>query len=118
MSRFHRILRTSTLALLPTGGRHQVARAVVQNAVSVLLCACVWLLLARALPAEAGGQVNNCSNDLQFTTALGGGGPVTFNCGSATITLASTKLITQNTTIDGANLITLSGGGLRRLFVV
>jgi predicted outer membrane repeat protein len=88
------------------------------TSLALALATLLWLLLARALPAEAGGQVNNCSNDVEFTTALGGGGSVTFNCGTATITLASTKTITQNTTIDGGNVITLSGGGVRRLLIV
>jgi hypothetical protein len=94
---YHGIVRSTTLALL--------------------LVVLLSLLLAHALPAEAGGNVSNCT-DAGLTTALGGGGSVTFSCGPATITLDSTKQIIQNTTIDGGNIITLSGGTANRLFVV
>ena len=51
----------------------------------------------------------------------GGGfdGTVTFNCGgSATITVTATKTIDSNTSIDGGGLITISGGGSKRVFLV
>ena len=57
-----------------------------------------------------------------FNTALAavqtGGGALTFNCGTATITFTSQKTITGNVIIDGGNAITLSGGGATRHFVV
>jgi hypothetical protein len=62
--------------------------------------------------------VTNCSNDSQFSTALVGGGTITFNCGTATIILSSTKTISASTTINGGGKITLSGNSARRLFVV
>ncbi len=90
-------------------------------ALALLFVMLLWLLVARALPSEAAGQVINC-NDAGLTQALGGGGAVTFNCNGAnapaTLVLGTTKVITQNTTIDGGNVITLSGGGTTRLFQV
>jgi fibronectin type 3 domain-containing protein len=48
-----------------------------------------------------------------FEQALVAGGVVTFNCGPAPyrLVLSSTKSITQDTVIDGGNLVTLDGGG-------
>ena len=48
-----------------------------------------------------------------FAEAIAAGGVVTFHCGSAAyrLVLSSTKSITQDTVIDGGNLVTLDGGG-------
>jgi hypothetical protein len=62
--------------------------------------------------------VTDCSNDNQFSSALAGGGTITFNCGVATIVLSSTKTITTYTKVIGGDKITLSGGGARQLFDV
>ncbi len=68
--------------------------------------------------------VNNCSNDSELRTDLttmqnGGGGMLTFNCGTVTITLGSQlPEIKTNTTIDGGGKITLSGLSAVRLFNV
>jgi hypothetical protein len=45
---------------------------------------------------------------------------VTFSCGSGpvTITITSTKMVAQDTTIDGGGLITISGGGTVEVFAV
>jgi hypothetical protein len=65
------------------------------------------------------GTAGSCTESA-LDTALTGGGAVTFDCGGGpvTITLTATKSITTATTIDGANLITLSGGGTVKLFDV
>ena len=53
------------------------------------------------------------------TVQTGGGGTITFNCGgAATITFSDQKILLENTTIDGAGKITLSGGKKTRLFLV
>lgn len=67
---------------------------------------------------NAGGTVTNCTDDSQFSSMLGGGGTVTFNCGNATVVLSSTKTIAANTTIDGGGKITLSGDSTYRHFIV
>jgi fibronectin type 3 domain-containing protein len=48
-----------------------------------------------------------------FEQAIAAGGVVTFNCGPSPyrLVLSSTKSITQDTVIDGGNLVTLDGGG-------
>ena len=48
-----------------------------------------------------------------FQAAIAAGGVVTFNCGPSPykLVLSSTKSITQDTVIDGGNLVTLDGGG-------
>jgi predicted outer membrane repeat protein len=84
--------------------------------VAFLLTALV-VLLVRA-PVDAASVVTNCTNDTDFSNQLTGGGTVTFNCGTATVALGSTKTIAANTTIDGGGTITLSGNTVRRLFVV
>ena len=69
-------------------------------------------------PSHASGTVSNCANDTAFSSALSGGGLVTFACGATTIALSSTKAIAANTTIDGGHAVTLSGGHSLRLFEV
>ena len=85
------------------------------------------LLVTRTRLIYAADQVvNNCSNDDELRADLtamqsGSGGTLTFNCGTATITLdalAALPAITKNTTIDGADKITLSGGNSTRVFRV
>lgn len=79
------------------------------------------LAIVSGHPAQAGGVVGNGTpascNEATFSQALVGGGVVTFNCGINPVTIRVTeKVITTNTTIDGAgNLITLSGGGTNRV---
>jgi hypothetical protein len=48
-----------------------------------------------------------------FEAAIAAGGVVTFHCGALPyrLVLSSTKSITQDTVIDGGNLVTLDGGG-------
>ena len=101
----------------------------------------VWLLLAYApvmqaseasttvrLPAptksasetpatvQAAGEVTACSDDVEFSSKLAGGGFVSFNCGGshaqAVIPLSSYKAISLNTTIDGGGVVTLDGHNL------
>ncbi len=74
--------------------------------------------------ALAGGVVGtgvptSCT-EAALDAALGGGGAVSFNCGASpvTITAARPKVIATSTNLDGAGLITLSGGGTTRLFLV
>jgi predicted outer membrane repeat protein len=67
------------------------------------------------------GTPGSCT-ETAFVTALTAAGTITFKCGSSpvTITLTSTKTISSNVsvTIQGGNLITLSGGGTTSLFTV
>ncbi|MFI5166294.1 MAG: choice-of-anchor Q domain-containing protein [Thermoanaerobaculales bacterium] len=76
-------------------------------------------VLFTATAALASGTVTTC-DDAHLTTALSGGGTVTFNCGAGptTITLATRKTISAATTIDGGGLVTLDGGGAIGLFTV
>jgi predicted outer membrane repeat protein len=65
--------------------------------------------------APDGGVVGNGTpgscTESALTIALAGGGNVTFNCGGpTTISIASVKTITQNTSINGGDSITLTGG--------
>lgn len=76
-----------------------------------------------AAPAQAAGLVGNGTpascTEAALTTALAGGGTVSFNCGaSATILVLSEKIINQNTVIQGGGTITLTGGLATRLFRV
>lgn len=85
--------------------------------VCAALLALAWLAAAALPSSRAGGVVGSGTpascTEAALTTALAGGGLVTFNCGSAphTITVTAAKLITTATTIDGGGLVTLSGGG-------
>lgn len=76
-------------------------------------------------PVYAADQVvNDCSNDTELRNDLtamqaGGGGTLTFNCGTASIPLTGVlPLITNNATINGGGTITLSGTNSGRLFYI
>lgn len=80
------------------------------------------ILTTTSKPAHASGVVGtgtpgSCT-EVVLNNVLVGGGNVTFNCGSSpvTITVSREKVILANTLIDGGNLITLSGGGITRIF--
>jgi hypothetical protein len=74
--------------------------------------------IAFAAGTVGSGTPASCTESA-LNTALAGGGAVSFNCGGpVTIILTSTKVITTNTQIDGAGLITLSGNNVSRLFTV
>src|SRR5262249_53719986 len=68
------------------------------------------------------GTGASCTEAALNTCLPGGGsfdGTVTFACGgAATITVTSTKTISADTTFDGGNLITISGGGMVGVFSV
>jgi hypothetical protein len=101
----------------------------VRKLISSLVIACALLgaaLLSSTRTAHAADQVvNNCSNDAELRSDLylmegiGGGGTLTFNCGTAVITLTSGVLptINVNTTINGGNAITLRGSGDRIFYI-
>src|SRR5579859_1380453 len=96
------------------------AAQVVRMVLAGLLC---WTL-AGALPAQAGGEVRNCSQS-GLDAALSGGGLITFNCGGthapATILLTHVAGITVATSLDGFNgghPVTFDGQGNTRLFQV
>jgi hypothetical protein len=92
------------------------------------LLVCLLIGLATLLPwppaAQAGGVVGagtpaSCS-EAALDARLAGGGTIRFNCGPApfTIGVSSVKQVTVNTSIDGGDLIALSGGGATGIFRV
>ena len=62
------------------------------------------------------GSAASCT-EAAFRSAVASGGIVTFNCGSAPVTIKVTSEVPvgKNTTIDGAGQVTLSGGGTSRI---
>jgi hypothetical protein len=75
------------------------------------------------LPVQAAGVVGSGTpascTQAALTTALTGGGIVTFNCGGlASILVTSQMTITQNTVIEGGGVITITGNSTTRLFRV
>jgi hypothetical protein len=91
----------------------------------------MWALLALIASAQAANQVvtdtgdNGGPNQLRakIVAAQGsGGGTITFNVGTATIVLTATPAIlptiTSNITIDGGNLVTISGNNATPAFQV
>ncbi len=62
------------------------------------------------------GTAASCT-ETALDAAVAAGGIVTFYCGTApvTITVTSEVPVTQDTTIDGGNLVTLSGGKKTRI---
>jgi len=90
----------------------------------ILVSVLAWITLIGPVKASpAGGIVGigtpgSCT-EVALDNALAGGGTVTFNCGGpATIQLTNAKTISQDTTISGGNVITLTGGLTTRLFTV
>jgi predicted outer membrane repeat protein len=83
----------------------------------LLGAACLPFGPARAARATVGiGTAASCT-EAALDAALAIGGEIVFNCGGpTTIALSSEKLIAKNTSIDGGNLVTLSGQGARRIF--
>ena len=61
--------------------------------------------------------VTNCT-EAALRAAIGHGGFITISCGTSpiTITLAAELEVTQDTIIDGGNLVTISGGRTTRVF--
>jgi len=89
---------------------------------AALPCLGAFMALAFALPAHAAGVVGtgtpaSCT-EAALTTAMAGGGAVTFNCGAAphTIVLTTQKNLSMDTQIDGGGRITIDGNQLRRHF--
>src|SRR2546428_1778165 len=90
---------------------------------ALTLVAFVWLVLARALPTQAAGVVTNCSRQGLADAMNSGSGSITFNCGGtpapATITIEQSggfNVPGNFYTIDGGNIITLTGEDVCRLF--
>jgi hypothetical protein len=87
----------------------------------VLLSGLAAVPRAAAATVVGDGTPASCS-EASLSDALAAGGEIAFNCGTAphTITLSSSATIGagQQVSLDGAGLITLSGGGAVRLFVV
>lgn len=74
--------------------------------------------VARAAGVVGDGTPESCT-EAALDSALADGGAIAFQCGGThTIVLTSQKLIQAATTIDGANVITLSGGDAVSLFKV
>src|SRR2546422_5326060 len=91
--------------------------------VLALLVLAVVGATSSALACVVGTGTSASCTEAALNACLPGGGSfdgtVTFNCGgAATITVTSTKTISANTTIDGASVITISGGGTVQVFGV
>jgi len=110
-----------------------VIRAVVARTLAVLLVAAAWSPRPVRADAVVGTGAPGSCTEAALNAALGcgaptgspprsnctAGGKLTFNCGgAATITVTSTKTISADTTIDGGSLLTVSGGGSLRVFLI
>jgi predicted outer membrane repeat protein len=97
-----------------------------QLASSILALSLAATTLLMPSSAAAAGTVGNGTpascTEAALTTALNGGGNISFNCGAAphTITITSSKTTVGTTSIDGGGLISLSGpsAGLSYIFNV
>jgi len=89
------------------------------TALGILACS---IAIGSARRASAGGVVTDCGDDAALSSALLGGGTVSFDCSGthqpATIDLRSTQTISGDVHIDGGGKITLTGEGSLRLFYV
>ena len=68
-------------------------------------------------PTNVVGSGAGTCTEKALADAVAAGGVITFDCGAApvTITLTAELGVTKDTTIDGGNLVTLSGGGTTRI---
>jgi len=117
-SRLFTFLNTGFHDGIATGASIRVMRITLRLLCSTVALALVMLSAAVSSVTATTTTVTNCSNDSQLSSALVGGGTITFNCGIATIILSSTKVISAATTINGGGKITLSGDNARTLFNV
>jgi hypothetical protein len=84
----------------------------------------IILLLSASHGVLADGVVGNGTpescTEVALGDALAGGGSITFDCGPNpyTLTISSEKVIAANTSVDGDDRITISGGGTTRVFSV
>jgi hypothetical protein len=71
-------------------------------------------------PTTTVGSGPGTCDEAALDAALAAGGVIVFDCGPepTTLTLTSPKVITQTTIVDGGGLVTLSGGGATRIFLV
>jgi predicted outer membrane repeat protein len=67
------------------------------------------LFLVIQLPIAHGATVVSICDEFNLSTALSGGGTITFAC-SGIITVGSTKIISLNTTLDGGGQNVIIGG--------
>ncbi len=86
------------------------------------LCTFLSAVPATAAPADTvvgDGTAASCDGNA-LEAAVTAGGLVTFNCGGAHTILANTMVLAAGTTtvVDGGGLITISGEGLRQIFIV
>jgi hypothetical protein len=99
------------------------------TALVCLLVGLLWLVVARARPVQAAGVVGDgtpgsCTGTALETVINAGSGDVSFNCGPDPIVITITHNGGFNissgryNTIDGGNLVTLTGTGANRLFDV
>ncbi len=88
-------------------------------AVSALVVSLFSPALTRADTVVGTGSAGSCT-EAALDAALDAGGKITFNCGSGptTVTITTAKSVGVDTNIDGGNLITISGGGLKQIFRV
>ncbi|MBL8094352.1 MAG: hypothetical protein JNL73_09285 [Anaerolineales bacterium] len=94
-----------------------MANSVVRFLRSVFLGGVLVVSAMEPATARAAGVVTTCT-DSGLRAAVATGGLITFACGGpATIVLAGPITFTQNTTLDGGGLITLSGNNLTGLLV-
>src|SRR5271169_6482421 len=74
---------------------------------------------APAARSPSDAVVGGSCAESNLDAALAAGGIITFNCGGPkTITLTSAKTISQDTTLEGGDVITLTGAYATRLFAV
>jgi len=89
------------------------------TSLSTALAFCILTSTAHAAGVVGTGTAASCT-PAAFVQALTGGGTVTFACGAAPVTIVvpQRQTIAADTTIKGADLVTLSGGGARGIFTV
>ncbi|MGB5050545.1 MAG: choice-of-anchor Q domain-containing protein [Caldilineaceae bacterium] len=104
---------------------HRAVRAVSMTLLSIAIALLLGGNLSRPAKAvtSADGVVSPPCGEAEFNAALtavqaGGGGTLTFSCGTSILPISGEKVISSPVIIDGGGSITLDGGGDTRFFKV
>ena len=89
-----------------------------QSRVCLVLIAVLAIFTLPADKAQSLNTVVTTCTESSLRAAIANGGYISFNCGSApiTITVTAELEVTIDTVIDGGNVITISGGDVTRVF--
>jgi hypothetical protein len=102
----------------PTGGR-PISAAAPGSAITTCTPPVAPVDVSHPTTVVGTGTAGSCT-EAAFASALAAGGTITFDCGTAPVSILMTQqhLVTTNTVIDGGGLVTLDGGGAHGILAI